>query len=523
MTSENNNADCYLVKCGNVEILYDCGSQLNYGKEENRTKNFCKNIYKKIVTYCTDGVLDYLIVTHADSDHISNLIIEGGLFDCVTNSNWVKDYYCKYNTEESKVTNVFGEPAEPLKEISNIIDFDSYRVRYDSLYANRGQDSFLSSDEYLHYWKKRDNLLSKMKTKYCPASYLFSSVTGETYKTQYHNYYAVPNDYMECATNPSLNINLKTFMGTVKNEVTSEEYNFVDNTNGLNKIEVNGTPRYTFDISIGEGVKLRILYNWYYDSYRCIIGNNNWEYGDYNEKGTTSGGKRSFSQPHNNISVCSLIESQKSKLLLLGDLGTYGEEALLKYYDKTDVLSNINCFKASHHGSTSLRETSDGKKGASENSRNLFSRIMPSTSKLNIIITGVAQPCRDFFNKEADDGNGGSVNEVQFNQGLVNRLTGVAVLEKRLFNNIGGQNFDMYETQILYKCKNSADGFNNMPFYGDIHVSFTSLCEVKYTYHGEIETYIKKTSANDDPLYKFKTSYKSLADLEWTKKVGLVD
>ena len=109
---------------------------------------------------------------------------------------------------------------------------------------------------------------------------------------------------------------------------------------------------------------MKILYNWFYDSY--------WNH--------------SFdSQDRNNISVSFIVEDDKSKLLILGDLGGDGENGLLRYYQGTNVLKNISCFKASHHGSTNNNE----------NSYNLFREI--SSDKINVILTGVIQGTRDFY------------------------------------------------------------------------------------------------------------------------------
>lgn len=56
--------DCTLIKTGNVEVLIDAGS----------TEGSAGTIVPYIEEYCTDGVLEYVIATHADSDHISAFI-----------------------------------------------------------------------------------------------------------------------------------------------------------------------------------------------------------------------------------------------------------------------------------------------------------------------------------------------------------------------------------------------------------------------------------------------------------------
>jgi competence protein ComEC len=56
-----NNGDCVLIKSGNTEVLIDAGS----------AKDSATALKSYIDNYCTDGVLEYVITTHSDSDHIS--------------------------------------------------------------------------------------------------------------------------------------------------------------------------------------------------------------------------------------------------------------------------------------------------------------------------------------------------------------------------------------------------------------------------------------------------------------------
>lgn len=58
----NHNAgDCTLIKIGNTEILIDAGS----------LASSAATTVPEIKKYCTDGILEYVIVTHGDTDHIS--------------------------------------------------------------------------------------------------------------------------------------------------------------------------------------------------------------------------------------------------------------------------------------------------------------------------------------------------------------------------------------------------------------------------------------------------------------------
>lgn len=66
--------DCALIKTGNTEVLIDAGS----------TTGSAATIVPYIQNYCTDGVLEYVIATHGDSDHISAFVgteKKPGIFD----------------------------------------------------------------------------------------------------------------------------------------------------------------------------------------------------------------------------------------------------------------------------------------------------------------------------------------------------------------------------------------------------------------------------------------------------------
>lgn len=56
--------DCILIDCGETEVLIDAGSQ----------QNSAPVIKKYVDTYCSDGTLEYVISTHADTDHIAAFV-----------------------------------------------------------------------------------------------------------------------------------------------------------------------------------------------------------------------------------------------------------------------------------------------------------------------------------------------------------------------------------------------------------------------------------------------------------------
>lgn len=56
--------DCTLIKTGNTEVLIDAGSR----------KGSAETIVPYIQEYCTDGILEYVIATHAHEDHIAGFV-----------------------------------------------------------------------------------------------------------------------------------------------------------------------------------------------------------------------------------------------------------------------------------------------------------------------------------------------------------------------------------------------------------------------------------------------------------------
>ena len=56
--------DCTLIKVGNTEVLIDAGSR----------KGSAVTIVPYVQKYCTDGVLEYVIATHAHQDHIAGFV-----------------------------------------------------------------------------------------------------------------------------------------------------------------------------------------------------------------------------------------------------------------------------------------------------------------------------------------------------------------------------------------------------------------------------------------------------------------
>lgn len=62
----SNAGDCVLIKSGNTEVLIDAGAKSATAPTQVMTDY--------IAQYCTDGVLEYVIATHAHEDHIAGLV-----------------------------------------------------------------------------------------------------------------------------------------------------------------------------------------------------------------------------------------------------------------------------------------------------------------------------------------------------------------------------------------------------------------------------------------------------------------
>lgn len=62
------NGDCTLLKTGDTEVLIDAGSK----------RESAKRLVPFLREHCTDGILEYVIVTHAHEDHIAAFVGQNG-------------------------------------------------------------------------------------------------------------------------------------------------------------------------------------------------------------------------------------------------------------------------------------------------------------------------------------------------------------------------------------------------------------------------------------------------------------
>ena len=478
--------DCYMIKVGNTEILVDCGYQtfasdactkeeapytFTYQYLKNNVHN---NLLRKITSICTDGTLDYLIVTHSDFDHIASLCVEGGVVDSFVNHETID------NLENDKVT---------LNGITNVIDFNSGVIALHS-YSKIDKDKRLCRALYQTYLAKMEKLINS-GTNYLPAAALFDShviAADGTSMTQKNKLLATPKNMLD---NVNDYFSQRILTEDQPNDAASEYVNevpknssYLDNVTKLGGQLQTESEKYYYSVNIGSGAELRILYNWYYDfAYR-----------------------QSFSdgQPLNNPSVCFEVVKNDFKFLSCGDMGGNGESGLLNYYNDTTVLKNVTLFKASHHGTTQNNE----------NSKALFKCITPQI----IVVTGCAQSPMEIKNPKS-----AYMRQAFFD----NIYNGIHDENLNLINNLTEEPYILC-TNIDWFRSNESNNIpinESKPFYGDIHVSiFKSKVHLNYSYKGTIHAFIKTGSSDDTIDFKTVDGNKiiKIQDTEWFKKVGFV-
>ncbi len=127
----DSNGDCTLIKCGDVQILID-SAESNYAYEKIK-----KDMDKWMVSD-SEGVWDYLIFTHPDSDHIGNAT---KIIDHIDNSGWKIDTIIDYG-EAGKDT----ETAKKYKEKLKIADYEAYFTSRDLNENNPVKEFVISED-----------------------------------------------------------------------------------------------------------------------------------------------------------------------------------------------------------------------------------------------------------------------------------------------------------------------------------------------------------------------------------------
>lgn len=94
--------DCTLIKVGNTEVLIDAGP----------TQGNATAIKEYLAAYCTDNVLEYVIVTHGDSDHISGMVgtSSGGKYNGILYSYQIGTII-QFDKTTQSLTTAAGNPT----------------------------------------------------------------------------------------------------------------------------------------------------------------------------------------------------------------------------------------------------------------------------------------------------------------------------------------------------------------------------------------------------------------------------
>ena len=119
MLGNDNAGDCTYIKAGDNDILIDAGSRTN---SIDDIDNYVKQ-------YCTDGKLEYVIVTHADQDHIAGFSKKDGsifdLYECQTIidfplTNKTTETYNNYVAERNDEVGLGGKRVSALDCYNNV-------------------------------------------------------------------------------------------------------------------------------------------------------------------------------------------------------------------------------------------------------------------------------------------------------------------------------------------------------------------------------------------------------------------
>ncbi len=104
MLGNANAGDCVYVKAGENDVLIDAGSRAN-------SVDDIENYLNK---YVTDGTLEYVIVTHADQDHIAGFASSNSIFDLYECENIID-----FNKSNKSLTTNNGNPSLYANYLSN--------------------------------------------------------------------------------------------------------------------------------------------------------------------------------------------------------------------------------------------------------------------------------------------------------------------------------------------------------------------------------------------------------------------
>ena len=214
--------DCTYVKVGeNIDILIDCGSK----------SNSISTVSNYLNQYVTDGVLEYVIVTHAHQDHYAG-------FATTPKVNSIFDLYeCEtiitFSTTNQKTSPDYLENQISSSEAVSTLGITSYAAASKTtskLYANFTRelldelDTTLTKGENAGQ-KPRHLLASEVVSNYTNGEIVLDETNDITLQVLNNHYYNTKagsdNDYSVCTM---INQGDKHFIFTGDLEIEGEEY-----------------------------------------------------------------------------------------------------------------------------------------------------------------------------------------------------------------------------------------------------------------------------------------------------------
>ena len=300
--------DCTYIKYKNIDVIIDSGERETNSEQGvlgwqgiiDYVKNAMGNYAQQ------DNVLDYVVATHSDSDHIGNM---------------------------AKIIDAFSTDGY---KIANIIDFDS--VFYQAFYMARYEyDSYVKNKEVFNAFSNdmepaietadEDNVIESQSRQ---ALRPYEQARDKARKNHGTQYYCVAERYAFSKTEKELDTN----------PLTKPTIMFNKNKTNL-----------TYDFIHGD-LKLRFLYNENYfelltdeEMEKKVCGKDNMDYPYY----------------ANSKSVCLMVEYGDSKVLLTGDIeethNMKAETELVNNFASAsgaykDLIKDVTLYKAAHHGSS---------------------------------------------------------------------------------------------------------------------------------------------------------------------------
>lgn len=109
--------DCILVQTADYDILIDCGSK---SSSVSTVENYIKN-------YVTDGILEYVIVTHAHTDHYAGFATSANVdsvFDLFTVENVIQFSMTNQSASNTTYKNYLREIEETKERGTKVFDAD---------------------------------------------------------------------------------------------------------------------------------------------------------------------------------------------------------------------------------------------------------------------------------------------------------------------------------------------------------------------------------------------------------------